>query len=539
MLRRLLGALVAVLAVGVPASAAPLDEPSQEVSGGFTPTEAPPWVARLVSDNRSLCTGALVADQWVLTAAHCVDGSVMTITLGRLVVDSGEGITRTAAPTNMIVHPDWPGCTDSVCNFDAALVRLDSPVPDHWEVLPLLPDSAGMARGEDVSYMGYGLTGPDTIATELQQTPDGAFSFDGRCLTLTFLDALVCLRQEGSSVVRGGDSGGPWLARKEGAWVHVAVHDGGDDPELGTFTPDIRAWVRVQAGLETFVAGDVLKDKVNGTAWLMASDGFRVRIPNRTVLECLKDAGANVRHRLAVEVSAIPERVGVDATCDPAATPTVVPTASATPTAVPTPTATATVAPTLTPTATPSPTATPIPAPTVTPTSTVTPIPTPTVTPTPTLSPTATPTRTPTPTPSPPRCQGRIATIVGTSGDDELIGTDGPDVIVAGAGRDVIRAGRGADVICAGRGADRIYAGRGADSVIAGPGADRVFGGSGRDRIWGRTGNDRVAAGPGDDKVAAGTGADLINGGDGQDLCNGGRDTDRHTGGCETLLSIP
>ncbi len=67
-----------------------------------------------------------------------------------------------------------------------------------------------------------------------------------------------------------------------------------------------------------------------------------------------------------------------------------------------------------------------------------------------------------------PTCDGLVATIVGTEGNDEIIGTDGDDVIVGLDGRDTIDAGAGNDVVC---GDD------GGDELRGGPGSDRLFGG--------------------------------------------------------------
>ena len=81
-----------------------------------------------------------------------------------------------------------------------------------------------------------------------------------------------------------------------------------------------------------------------------------------------------------------------------------------------------------------------------------------------------------------PRCFGRRATIVGTSGPDRLIGTPQRDVIVARGGADRIGASGGDDRICAGSGADRVLAGSGSDLAQGGGNSDRLSGGSGRDR---------------------------------------------------------
>src|SRR5204863_390831 len=62
-------------------------------------------------------------------------------------------------------------------------------------------------------------------------------------------------------------------------------------------------------------------------------------------------------------------------------------------------------------------------------------------------------------------CGGLGATIVGTSGDDELKGTAGADVIVGLGGNDTIQGLDGNDTICGDEGKDDIDGGAGTDIV--------------------------------------------------------------------------
>jgi Tol biopolymer transport system component len=142
--------------------------------------------------------------------------------------------------------------------------------------------------------------------------------------------------------------------------------------------------------------------------------------------------------------------------------------------------------------------------------------------------------------PSLPRCAGRIATILGTPGRDNIKGTKSKDVIIALGGDDRIRSYTKADVICAGPGRDQIDAGDngeggGSDLVMAGPGADRVVLGRELGRAFGEGGNDLLLGSKGGDALYGGPGNDVLRGGPNPyfntDLLYGGLGNDRLYGG--------
>lgn len=91
-------------------------------------------------------------------------------------------------------------------------------------------------------------------------------------------------------------------------------------------------------------------------------------------------------------------------------------------------------------------------------------------------------------------CDGQQATIVGTSGPDEIQGTDGPDVIASLGGNDSVQGGAGDDRICGGAEDDRLFGNLG---------ADRLFGGLDRS---GETTADVLSGGRGDDFFDTGSG---------------------------------
>jgi Ca2+-binding RTX toxin-like protein len=137
-----------------------------------------------------------------------------------------------------------------------------------------------------------------------------------------------------------------------------------------------------------------------------------------------------------------------------------------------------------------------------------------------------------------PTCNGKPATIVGTTGVDVITGTSAADVIVTGHGRDWITAGAGNDTICTGPGRDVIRSGTGNDTINAGPARDILLGGTGNDTLNGSTGNDILVGAGGNDTLNGSTGNDHLVGGRDTDRCHGGTGTDRATT-CEHTRSIP
>ncbi|MEA1072184.1 calcium-binding protein [Sphingomonas sp. LY160] len=135
--------------------------------------------------------------------------------------------------------------------------------------------------------------------------------------------------------------------------------------------------------------------------------------------------------------------------------------------------------------------------------------------------------------------EGRFfATLIGTSGDDQLRGTAGNDVIAGRGGNDLFVATAGNDRYLGGDGIDsldtselagpvtitrtiiggrlqvgdkvdsfesveRFFLGSGNDFVDLDGGRDTVYGGAGSDQIFGRGGGDDLHGGAGDDVVSA------------------------------------
>jgi cysteine-rich repeat protein len=119
-------------------------------------------------------------------------------------------------------------------------------------------------------------------------------------------------------------------------------------------------------------------------------------------------------------------------------------------------------------------------------------------------------------------CAKRIATWVGTDGDDTIVGSDGADVIHGKGGNDTLYGSAGRDVICGGSGNDTIRGGSSNDVMEGGGGNDVLIGGNGKDSIKGDAGDD------------------LMRGGYNSDTCNGGGHIAGDTAiDCENVFNVP
>ena len=154
-------------------------------------------------------------------------------------------------------------------------------------------------------------------------------------------------------------------------------------------------------------------------------------------------------------------------------------------------------------------------------------------------------------------CMGARATMVGTSGADEMYGTAWPDVIVGLGGADLIHGNDGDDIICAGpntatsaqagrvQGFDYVFGGSGNDLIVGGAGVDVLLGGKGEDRLYGGPNPQLLVAAPTGGRVPFreqlfpgrtyfwmdGSSIDMLLGGPGDDLlANANNDGNPDTG---------
>jgi hypothetical protein len=179
-------------------------------------------VVRVESSRGEMCSGAVIAPDLVLTAAHCVDESA---SYRVIVVDRGfrPRVVRAVAAA---MHPAFVRGTTprTQPGVDLALIKLEQPLGRDF--VPLDPRRAGRAgRGEPVEIAGFGVEaeGRKASARVLRQTQVVSL---GTLQVANRVDVVVdgqrLARVPGAGACRG-DSGGPIVRGGPGGYQLVGI----------------------------------------------------------------------------------------------------------------------------------------------------------------------------------------------------------------------------------------------------------------------------------------------------------------------------
>lgn len=226
--RRLLVLLVLVFAL-VPgtASAGPAI-----VGGGDADQPYPFAVSLHTSSGRFFCAGALIAPDWVVTAAHCAfDKTPAAISVRAGTTDVGQG-GEVGQVADIVVNPAFN--TQSPAG-DIALLRLAAPA----KAAPIALATAA-SPGTATRILGWGQTCPKVncgqIPTTLQQL-DTHIVEGAKCTSVFDGTAELCTDNPGGkSGACFGDSGGPEIVRDGDHWLLAGVtsRPGNNDPQCAT-----------------------------------------------------------------------------------------------------------------------------------------------------------------------------------------------------------------------------------------------------------------------------------------------------------------
>ncbi len=177
------------------------------------------------------CSGTLITDSHVLTAAHCAE-FIEAANRGTFELSG-----RVYGTINVFIHPDYNSRT--LAN-DIAILQLDEPVTD---VLPSQIFRGVPFVGELLFIVGFGATG----------TADGGSdgSFGTKRVGITTIDEVTStlitwiFDDPTEANTAPGDSGGPGYLDIDGEWFLASITSGGTEP--GAILGDVAFNTRVDA----------------------------------------------------------------------------------------------------------------------------------------------------------------------------------------------------------------------------------------------------------------------------------------------------
>jgi secreted trypsin-like serine protease len=222
----------------------------EEIIGGTAvPNGKYPFVAALLNVNsgptpfdQQFCGGALIDQDSVLTAAHCVTDDTgalvpagpLRVTIGRTVLDSPQGQQRRVA--RIFPHPRYNGTS---ITYDAAVLKLSKPVSG---IAPVKLATAAQNNleqpGRQGTVAGWGNTiqqppPPTTTSApppvfpnrmRAAQVPLVSDTQAQQILNLNFVPRLMVAAGRAGKDSCQGDSGGPMFARRAaGGYTQIGV----------------------------------------------------------------------------------------------------------------------------------------------------------------------------------------------------------------------------------------------------------------------------------------------------------------------------
>lgn len=178
----------------------------------------------------SVCGGSLIAQDVVLTAAHCIDANkpIVSVTVNVNYTSDVDttGYEYPRKVTKRIPYPMYNSDTDVA---DLGILILDSPVKG-VPLVKLNTASSTPTNGQSLSVIGFGYidneeTDPEylmevSVPTVSQQDCNDSNSYDGKIVQ----SAMICAgTTQGGKDSCNGDSGGPLFIRGKNANEDIQV----------------------------------------------------------------------------------------------------------------------------------------------------------------------------------------------------------------------------------------------------------------------------------------------------------------------------
>ncbi|XP_040296147.1 serine protease 33-like [Bufo bufo] len=199
-----------------------------------------PWQVSLQYDGNHTCGGTLISNQWVMTAAHCVEWTSnyysFSVVLGMYQLNTPSFHEIRRYLDEVIIHPDYIGV---LTRGDIALLKLSAPVSytPYIQAVRLPDETSNSPCGLDCWTTGWGVRDSSWVTENLTLQEVEVPLIDHvtcdlfyhvwssvNASTVIVHDYQICAGYlDGKKDSCQGDSGGPLVCKVQGCWYQVGI----------------------------------------------------------------------------------------------------------------------------------------------------------------------------------------------------------------------------------------------------------------------------------------------------------------------------